>query len=136
MSAVLDVVSSVLVLAGAAFAVTAGVGLLRFRDLWLRMHAGTKPQVLGVVLVALGVALQVVPDTGAVVALGLVAAFQVFTAPVSAHVLARTAHRSRAVSRDEFVLDELASAGRGGDGEPEPPGEGGSPGGEDPRLGR
>ena len=39
-----------ILLLGAALCLVAGIGLLRFPDLLTRMHAGTKPQVLGVLL--------------------------------------------------------------------------------------
>ncbi|MEZ0166247.1 monovalent cation/H(+) antiporter subunit G [Kineococcus sp. LSe6-4] len=108
MSDVLDVVAGVLVVAGAAFAVTAGVGLLRFGDLWLRIHAGSKPQVLGLLLVLLGTALHL-RSVAASAALLLVAVFQVLTTPVSAHVLARAGHRSGAVPRAGLRRDDLAA---------------------------
>ncbi|WP_337060109.1 monovalent cation/H(+) antiporter subunit G [Kineococcus sp. G2] len=110
MSAVLDVVSGVLVVLGALLAVTAGVGLVRFGDLWLRMHAGTKPQVAGLLLVLAGCALRFTHHPGTIAALVLVGLFQVVTAPVSAHVLARAGHRSGAVPRDGLVHDDLARA--------------------------
>ena len=124
----LDVVSGVLVVTGALFAVTAGVGLLRFGDLWLRMHAGTKPQVLGLLLVLSGTGIQLAGSGGAVTALLLVAVFQLATSPVSAHVLSRAGHRSGAVPRTNLVLDELAEASRDaaerpGDAADEAPGE-------------
>ncbi|WP_432506750.1 monovalent cation/H(+) antiporter subunit G [Kineococcus arenarius] len=115
---VLDVVSGVLVVLGALFAVSAGVGLVRFGDLWLRMHAGTKPQVLGLLLVLLGVGLQFADSAPAVVTLLLVAAAQVLTAPVSGHVLARAGYRSGSVPREGLVLDDLAARVDGdGDGD-------------------
>ena len=55
---VADVVSAVCLLGGAFFALAAGVGALRFPDLLSRMHAATKPQVLGLVLVLVGLALM------------------------------------------------------------------------------
>ena len=45
-----DVIAGACLLAGAFLCLTAGVGLLRFPDVLSRMHAGTKPQVLGVLL--------------------------------------------------------------------------------------
>ena len=46
---VADVASAVCLLGGAFLAFAAGVGVLRFPDLLARMHAGTKPQVLGLI---------------------------------------------------------------------------------------
>ncbi|MGK2855553.1 MAG: cation:proton antiporter, partial [Microbacteriaceae bacterium] len=42
---------SVLVLSGSALALTAAIGVVRFPDTLSRMHAASKPQVLGLLLV-------------------------------------------------------------------------------------
>ena len=47
----LEVVSAVLMLSGVALALLAAVGLLRFPDVFSRMHAATKPATLGLLLV-------------------------------------------------------------------------------------
>ena len=41
-------------MAGALLGLAAGIGVLRFPDALSRMHAATKPQVLGVLLLLLG----------------------------------------------------------------------------------
>jgi multicomponent Na+:H+ antiporter subunit G len=56
--AVADVVAVVLLLAGCFLCLTAGLGLVRFPDVLTRMHAGTKPQVLGVLLIMVGGAIR------------------------------------------------------------------------------
>ena len=53
-----DVVALGCLLAGAFLCLTAGLGLVRFPDVLSRMHAGTKPQVLGVLLVMVGGAIR------------------------------------------------------------------------------
>ncbi|NLA09480.1 MAG: cation:proton antiporter, partial [Microbacteriaceae bacterium] len=50
MDAWIDVIVMVLVLLGAILCLTAALGLLRFRDVPTRLHAATKPQVLGLLL--------------------------------------------------------------------------------------
>ncbi|MBO3086206.1 monovalent cation/H(+) antiporter subunit G [Cellulomonas fengjieae] len=103
---VADVASSVCLLGGAFLAFAAGVGVLRFPDLLARMHAGTKPQVLGLVLVLIGLALRL-RSGGAVWALALVAVFQMLTAPVAAHMVGRAGYRTGKVRSDLLVVDEL-----------------------------
>jgi multicomponent Na+:H+ antiporter subunit G len=71
------------------------------------MHAGTKPQVLGVLLVMVGAAIRLDGWANAWMLL-LVAAFQLLTAPVSAHLISRVAYRRRHVRRDLLVVDEAA----------------------------
>jgi multicomponent Na+:H+ antiporter subunit G len=107
-SQVLDVVSAVLLLGGVLLAVTAGLGLVRFPDVFSRMHAATKPATLGLLLVTLGAALQM-DDRGDAGKLLLVGAFQFLTAPVAAHMIGRAAYRAGGGERDLLVVDELAA---------------------------
>ncbi len=104
--AVADVLASACMIGGAFLAFAAGVGVLRFPDLLSRMHAGTKPQVLGLVLVLIGLALRLGPgpEVGALV---LVVLFQMITAPVAAHMVGRAGYRTGKVRKDLLVVDEL-----------------------------
>jgi len=104
---VADAASIVCLLGGAFFALAAGVGALRFPDLLSRMHAATKPQVLGLILVLVGLALRL-REGGAVWALVLVAIFQMLTAPVAAHMVGRAGFRTGKVRNDLLVVDELS----------------------------
>jgi multicomponent Na+:H+ antiporter subunit G len=105
---VADVASAACLLGGAFLAFAAGVGVLRFPDLLARMHAGTKPQVLGLILVLVGLALRL-RSGGAVWALVLVAVFQMLTAPVAAHMVGRAGYRTGKVRSELLVVDELTS---------------------------
>ena len=102
----LDVVSALLLLSGVALALVAALGLVRFPDVFSRMHAATKPATLGLLLVTVGAALRM-DDGGDAVKLLLVAAFQFLTAPIAAHMVGRAAYRSGAGALDELVVDEL-----------------------------
>ena len=110
MTALADVIAFACLLAGAALCLTAGLGLVRFPDVLSRMHAGTKPQVLGVLLVMVGAAIRLDGWANAWMLL-LVAAFQLLTAPVSAHMVSRVAYRRRHVRRDRLMVDELNTGG-------------------------
>jgi multicomponent Na+:H+ antiporter subunit G len=103
---VTDLVAVVLLLLGASLCLTAGLGLVRFPDVLTRMHAGTKPQVLGVLLIMVGAAIRL-QGWSATWMLLLVAVFQMLTAPVSAHMISRVAYRRRHVRRDRLLVDEL-----------------------------
>lgn len=104
-----DIVTAVLVTAGAVLSLVAAIGLLRFDDLLSRMHAGTKPQVLGLICVMLAVAIRN-PGFAAAGTVVLVIGFQLLTVPVSAHMVGRAAYRAEAVSMGFLVADELADA--------------------------
>ncbi len=54
----LEAASALLLLAGAAFYLAGTVGLLRFPDVYARLHALTKADNLGLGLLVLGLALQ------------------------------------------------------------------------------
>ncbi len=101
-----DVVAGALLLAGALLAFGAGVGLARFPDLLSRMHAATKPQVLGLVLVLLGLAVRL-GGVPVVWMLLLVVMFQLLTSPVAAHMVARAGYRTGKVEPEHLEVDEL-----------------------------
>lgn len=105
-----DTTSLVLILLGALLCLVAAIGLLRFRDVPTRLHAATKPQVLGLVLIALAIALSLRswPVVGMLVAVVLM---QFATAPLSAHIIGRQAYRNHTVDESSLVIDELHGTG-------------------------
>lgn len=103
---VCDLVGAVLMLAGAAFGLVAAIGVLRLPDVLTRMHAATKPQVLGLMLVALGLGLTL-RDTGASALLALVVLAQLVTSPVAGHMVGRASYRAGQVREDLLLVDEL-----------------------------
>jgi multicomponent Na+:H+ antiporter subunit G len=102
----LDVVTAVLVLAGSALALTAAIGVVRFPDTLTRMHAATKPQVLGLLLVLAGAAIRLRGniDVGMVILTGL---FTVITAPVVANRVGQLAYREQNIRDDLLTRDEM-----------------------------
>ncbi|HQF95820.1 MAG TPA: monovalent cation/H(+) antiporter subunit G [Microthrixaceae bacterium] len=102
-----DAIGAFLILAGASLAALAGFGQLRFKDLFVRMHVATKPPTLGLLMVAIGTMLRI-DGQGAIAALLLIVALQFLTAPVSAHLVGRAAHRKGEWERDDVVIDDLA----------------------------
>jgi multicomponent Na+:H+ antiporter subunit G len=101
----LDLLAAVLVLAGSALALTAAIGVLRFPDTLMRMHAATKPQVLGLLLVLGGAAIRLSGnvDVGMLV---LTAMFTLITAPVVAHRVGQLAYREQNAG-DDLIVDEM-----------------------------
>jgi multicomponent Na+:H+ antiporter subunit G len=106
---ILDTIALVLVLLGALLCVTAAIGLVRFRDVPSRLHAATKPQVLGVILICIAIALSL--RSWAVVAfLVPVVLIQLAAAPLSAQMVGRQAYRNRTLDMSTVWRDELADA--------------------------
>lgn len=112
---VVDTAVWVLVLIGALLCLIAGIGLLRLRDVPNRLHAATKPQVLGLLLICLAIALSQRSVIGVALGLLLVAPvvlMQFATAPLSAHMVGRQAYRNGTIDERSLVVDELADSKR------------------------
>lgn len=110
---VADVIVLVLVLLGAILCLSAAVGLLHFRDVPSRLHAATKPQVLGLLLICLAIAVS--QRTVGGILLGIVIVIPVIllqfaTAPLSAHMVGRQAYRNGTIQAHSLVADEFAES--------------------------
>lgn len=103
---VLDGVALVLVLIGALLCLTASIGLLRWPDVPSRLHAATKPQVLGLLLICVAIALTT-RTFEAVAFLIPIVFLQLATAPLSAHMVGRAAYRNGDVAEEDLFVDEL-----------------------------
>jgi multicomponent Na+:H+ antiporter subunit G len=106
-SDLLDILGATFVMLGAFLCLAASVGLARFPDVLSRMHAATKPQTLGLIVVAAGVELSL-RSWAAFGTVLLITALQLTTAPVAAHLVSRTVYRSNQVRRDLLDRDDLA----------------------------
>ena len=104
---VADVVAAILLICGSFLVFSAGVGVNRFPDVLFRLHAVTKPQVLGLLGAMVALALRI-RSGSSVWMLVLVALFALITAPVSAHMVSRAAIRTGQMDRGALVADELA----------------------------
>ncbi len=108
----MSAVGAVIILVGGVFGALAGLGQVRFADLFTRLHVATKPATLGLVLVAIGAAVRF-GSVAAGALLGLSIVLQFLTAPVAAHLVGRAAHRRGDWANEEAVLDDLASIDEG-----------------------
>ena len=100
-----DILCAVLILGGSALALTAAIGVVRFPDTLSRMHAATKPQVLGLLLVLVGAAIRLRghADVGMIILTGM---FTLITAPVVAQRVGQLAYREQNL-QDDLVVDEM-----------------------------
>jgi multicomponent Na+:H+ antiporter subunit G len=106
---VIDTLTALLWIVGAAFAFLAALGVVRMPDVFTRMQASTKASTLGLGCFLLGSALQLA-DTGSIIRLVSIGAFIFLTTPVSAHVIARASYRANVPLWDGTVLDERQDA--------------------------
>lgn len=111
-AAVLDLAGALALLLGSLLSLVAAVGLVRFPDLLTRMHSATKPQVLGLILVALGLALEL-RELAPTVVLVLVVLAQMVTAPVAGHMVGRASYRAGQIDRSLLRVDEVGEVGQG-----------------------
>lgn len=80
---------SILILLGSAFIFIAALGLLRFDNLYSRMHATTKATSFGILLLIIGIALFF--SSGVIwIKSVLVILFIYLTAPLAAHSVAKS----------------------------------------------
>lgn len=109
MTRALDLAATGCFVAAGVFALIAAGGMLRFPDLLTRMHAATKPQVVGLGLALLGLALRL-RQPWAIVLLVLIAFFQALTSPIASHMVGRASFRAGQVRKDRLTTDELSAA--------------------------
>lgn len=88
-----EIAAGLCLLVGGAFALIAGIGLMRFSDVFMRMHASTKAGTLGIGLIVAALALVTDDHSVATKAIGCVL-FLLATAPVGAHLIGRAVAES------------------------------------------
>lgn len=103
----MTIVAAVLLLLGCVLILLAGVGILRFPDVFTRANAATKAAGLGVACVLFGAAFWI-GTWEAGIKLGIAAVVQFATAPVSGHLMGRAAYRSGAPLSSSTHIDDLA----------------------------
>lgn len=101
-----EILAYVLMTAGVLFIFIAALGVLRLPDLFMRMHANTKSATIGVGLIMLGAAVYFGEITITTRAMAVVI-FLLITAPISSHLLARSAYFSGIPLWDQTLSDDL-----------------------------
>lgn len=116
----LDLVQSLLVVAGTLFFVVGSVGLLRFPDVYTRIHALTKADNLGLGLIVIGL-LPSAESTAAGLKLVLVWLLALLASACAGYLVARAARRRgiRPWSAAEAELRDGGVRYRGDRGSPE-----------------
>ena len=102
-----EVVAAVLMGGGLVLGVVSAVGLNRFDGVLMRIHAASKPQVLGLILVFAGASLAAGSWSLAGFLL-LVLLAQMLTVPVASVMVGRAAFRRGFVRGGDYAIDELS----------------------------
>ncbi len=101
----IEIASYVFIVIGLAFDFFGCLGLVRFPDIYNRLHSSIKCVTLGTSSILFGLFLDKGFTPAGIKAL-LCILFLMLTAPVSAHVLARSAHRSGVKLWEKSVCDK------------------------------
>jgi multicomponent Na+:H+ antiporter subunit G len=101
-----ELITSILLVAGATFALLAAIGITRMPDLFTRMHATTKSGTLGIGTIAMGAAIYF-NQLGITTRLFLVVVFLLLTIPVAAQMIARAAYFTDTPRWKGTVRDEM-----------------------------
>ena len=89
---IVDIITSLLIIVGAAFALVGSIGLIRLPDFFSRLHGPTKATTLGVGSIVIASLIYSSATPGGVSVRDLaISLFLFITAPVSAHLLAKAA---------------------------------------------
>lgn len=103
-----ELVPVLLILVGTIFTLLSAVGLIRLPDVYTRSHAASKSATLGVLFTLVGTFLFFLWEEGYFSIRLFLGIFFVFlTAPVAAHVILRSAYRSKVALAEESVQDDL-----------------------------
>ncbi len=84
-----EIVFIILIVLGSLFILIAAIGLLRFKDVLISLHATTKATSFGLLLIVSGVALHFLTIIVVIKAV-LIVVFIYLTAPLAAHSIAKT----------------------------------------------
>jgi len=97
-----------LILVGTIFSLLSAIGINRLPDVYTRAHAASKSSTLGVLCTLVGTFVFFLLTEEYISIRLLLGIFFVFlTAPVSAHMICRSAYRSDAEMADISVKDDL-----------------------------
>ncbi len=111
MSAVVEIVTGLMLITGACFAFVASLGLVRLKDVYMRTHAASKAGTLGSGVMLLALALEAGDLSVATRAIAGVVFF-LLTAPISAHLLAKAAYAAGYRPCADTKIDALADTVR------------------------
>ncbi|WP_453991258.1 monovalent cation/H(+) antiporter subunit G [Bacillus nitroreducens] len=104
---VIEVFAVLSILVGTIFSFFAAVGLIRLPDVYSRAHAASKSSTMGVLFILVGTFLFFIMEGTFSIRLFLGIFFVFLTAPVAAHVIVRSAYRSKVPLAEQSVQDDL-----------------------------
>jgi len=106
--AVLDIISSILLLLGVFFGISGAMGLFRFPDFFTRVHASSVTDTLAAMLIIGGLLLQTSFDLNTAKLL-FILLFLMVTSPTASHALAKSARHGGLLTLPESRSDQKES---------------------------
>ncbi|MBU9713365.1 monovalent cation/H(+) antiporter subunit G [Evansella tamaricis] len=104
-----EIIISIFLLIGGALSVLGSIGIIRFPDVYGRLHAATKSATLGVISIMIGTFLFFLFVEGIFVGKFLLTIVFVFlTAPVAGFMISRSAYRVGVKLWDKSIQDDLS----------------------------
>jgi multicomponent Na+:H+ antiporter subunit G len=100
-----DIIIGIISTIGALAILFASIGILRMPDFYLRLSVTVKASTMGVGLF-LTCAAIIFPDVSVTTKAIATVFFLVLTAPVGAHMIARTAYHKRIIMWKDTIIDE------------------------------
>ncbi|WP_099158582.1 monovalent cation/H(+) antiporter subunit G [Virgibacillus ndiopensis] len=92
---IINILIVLLLLSGTFFILSGSIGVIRFPDVYTRLHAATKASTLGIAGVLIGAFLFLYVTYSIISGKLLLAiVFTLLTAPVSGHMISRAAHKN------------------------------------------
>jgi multicomponent Na+:H+ antiporter subunit G len=108
MSTLAGVLIAATMILGTFLVVVASVGLVRFPDVFCRMHAAGKAGTMGISLIIVSSVICFAGVDNSILVRGLLAIFfQFLTTPTATHLLARSSYIRNYSLTDRTVVDEL-----------------------------
>ena len=108
MSAIAGVLIAATMALGTFLVLVASVGLVRFPDVFCRMHAAGKAGTMGISLIIVSSVICFAGVDNSILVRGLLAIFfQFLTTPTATHLLARSSYIRNYSLTDRTVVDEL-----------------------------
>lgn len=103
-----EVIAALFILAGSIIVFVSAIGIIRLPDVYTRSHAASKSSTLGVLSTLVGTLLYFLISEGYFsIRLIMGIFFVLLTAPVAAHLIARSAYRNGVPLTEKSIEDEL-----------------------------
>jgi|SRR6056297_936117 len=95
-------------LLGAVFILISALGLLRLKDVYMRMHATTKTTSFGLVMILIG-AVIAMPEIANIIKGILIIVFTFLTVPLGTHMISKANYMRHSDKPDYYVSDDMTN---------------------------